>query len=52
MDGSAISIARAALGITQKDLSEQLRITQAALSRYENNERNTKRLRKLAVSSV
>lgn len=40
MDGSAISIARAALGITQKDLSEQLCITQAALSRYENNERN------------
>ncbi|PQM75784.1 helix-turn-helix transcriptional regulator [Corynebacterium sp. J010B-136] len=38
--GHFISIARAALGITQKDLSGQLRITQAALSRYENNERH------------
>ena len=40
MDGSAITIARAALGITQKDLADQLGITQATLSRYENNDRN------------
>ncbi|MDN6227262.1 helix-turn-helix domain-containing protein [Corynebacterium flavescens] len=40
MDGSAIAVARAALGITQKDLSKRLGITQATLSRYENNERH------------
>lgn len=40
IDGSVIAISRAALGITQKALSEQVGITQATLSRYENNERS------------
>lgn len=40
IDGNVIAIARAALGITQRALSERLDITQATLSRYENNERS------------
>lgn len=38
--GEAIATARRARGLTQEELAEQLRVTQAALSRYENDLRD------------